>query len=138
MKNGAPDDHRAIGEPSYPFRDLVGFDLIEWAPGRCLIHLPIHDGLRNRVGLPHGGVHATLLDTAMGYAGCYSDTDRITGLTLTLNISYLSRPRGALLIAEGWKTGGGRTVFFAEGVVTDDTGEKIATATGAFKYRPSR
>ncbi len=137
MTNDAQYERRAREEPIYPFRDLVGFDLVEWAPGRCVIHLPVQDKLRNRAGLPHGGVHATLLDTAMGYAGCYSETGRITGLTLTLNISYLSRPRGGLLIAKGWRTGGGKSVFFAEGLVTDETGEKIATASGAFKHRLS-
>ena len=60
---------------------------------------------------------------------------RIKAMTLNLNVSYLSRPKGDLLIAEGRRVGGGKSTFFGEGVIMDETGEKIATASGTFRYR---
>ena len=91
----------------------------------------------NRFGVPHGGVHAVLLDTVMGYAGCFTgcaNAQRFT-VTLSLNVSFLAQSRGNILFAEAWRIGGGRRIFFAEGQVKDDTGELVATGTGTFRYR---
>ena len=122
-------------------------------PSAALAHLGIemtgwdHDVARfestvapfhlNRSEIPHGGIYATMLDTAMGYAGAYTgdpDQRRMT-LTLSLNISYLSRPKGTRLIAVGQRIGGGAKTFFTDGRLTDETGELIATAQGTFRVR---
>jgi acyl-coenzyme A thioesterase PaaI-like protein len=73
----------------------------------------------------------------MGYAGCFTGDPEIRqmALTLSLNVNYLSRPKGTRLIASARKTGGGKSTFFAEGEVRDELGELIATATGVFRYR---
>jgi len=47
----------------------------------------------------------------------------------------LSQAKGQLLIGQGRRTGGGRKTYFAEGKITDETGELIATGTGVFRYR---
>lgn len=126
-----------ILEEPYQFQRLLGFRMVAWTAEKAVIHLPLRDELANRYGIPHGGVHAAMLDTVMGYSGCYTgDPDRIRrAMTLTLTVNYLSRPKGALLIAEGRRVGGGKRSFFAEGSIADETGEKIATASGAFRYR---
>jgi uncharacterized protein (TIGR00369 family) len=46
--------------------------LTGWREGWARVELPVADVLGNRQGLVHGGVHATLLDTAMGYCGCFT------------------------------------------------------------------
>lgn len=127
----------ALKEAPYAFQEHLGFDLTHWDTDYARLTQLIEPYLMNRGGVPHGGLYATLLDTVMGFAGLYSDDPqrRKIGLTLTLNTSFLSRPRGKLLIAEGWRTGGGARTFFAEGVLLDETGEKIATGSGAFRYR---
>ena len=86
---------------------------------------------------PHGGVHATLLDSAMGFAGCYTgDPDRQqNALTLSLTVNYVGQAQGSRLIAEGRRIGGGRKTYFAEGRLTDDLGNLVATASGTFRYR---
>jgi len=80
-----------------------------------------------------------LLDTAMGYAGCYTGdpAQKRMAMTLSLTVNFISRPRGALLIASASKRGGGRRTFFADGEVHDETGELIATGSGSFRYRQS-
>ena len=127
----------ALVEAPSPMQELIGFEMTGWKAGWARIEVPLHPHLGNRQGLPHGGVHATLLDTAMGYAGCYTGDParRQMALTLSLTVNYLSRPKGLRLIAEARQTGGGRSSFFAEGVVTDDTGEIIARGSGVFRYR---
>jgi acyl-coenzyme A thioesterase PaaI-like protein len=56
-------------------------------------------------------------------------------LTLSMTVNYLSQVKGIRLIAEATRTGGGRSTFFASGTLSDDTGVRIATATGVFRYR---
>lgn len=124
-------------EEPYPLQRMLGFRIVEWADGYARLELPIADHLMNRYGIPHGGVHATLIDTALGYSGSFTGTPdvRQLAMTLSLTVNYLSQPKGKLLICEGRRTGGGRKTFFAEGVLFDDTGERIATGNGVLRYR---
>lgn len=129
-------DPRLREEP-YALEAHLGFALTHWAPDTARVEMPIQDRLANRQGLLHGGVHATLLDTAMGYAGCYTGdpSRKQMALTLSLNVNYLSRPSGTRLLATARRTGGGRATYFAEGEVRDETGALLATATGVFRLR---
>lgn len=124
-------------EDPYEFQKLLGYKLVEWEQDRAVLHCPMERKLTNRQGQPHGGMLATLMDTAMGYCGCYAGSDQVSihCMTLTLTSNFLSRAKGKLLIAEGLRTGGGKRVFFAEATVKDETGELIATASGSFRYR---
>ncbi len=129
-----------LAETPYPLQETLGFTIVDWSPGFARVELPLSEHLLNRFGVPHGGVYATLLDTALGYCGCYTGSaeNKQFCLTLSLNVNFLSRPKGKRLICEARTTGGGKRTFFAEGLVTDDTGERIASATGVFRYRGTR
>jgi uncharacterized protein (TIGR00369 family) len=124
-------------EAPYEYQKLLGFEIVHWSKDRAQLHLPLATKHANRYGIPHGGIHASLLDTVMGFAGCFTgDADKPQmAMTLSLTVQYLSRPKGNMLIAKGTKTGGGRKTFFAEGEVFDETGELIAKGTGTFRYR---
>ena len=124
-------------EPPYPFATHLGMAMTDWSDGYARCEMPLEPFTQNRHGNPHGGIHATLLDTAMGFAGCWTGDParRQMCLTLSLNVQYLSRPKGQLFIAEARKTGGGRSTFFAEATLCDETGELVAKGTGTFRYR---
>jgi len=124
-------------ENNYPFQSYLGFKLVEWHEGFARVEAPISPFMQNRQGIPHGGVHATLLDSVMGFAGCYTgDADqRQMALTLSMTVNYVGQAQGPRLIAEGHKTGGGRKTYFAEATVRDELGTLVATATGVFRYR---
>lgn len=127
----------ALIERPYPFQNLVGFRIVDWSEDFARFELPMGEHLGNRYGIPHGGVYATLLDTVMGFAGCFTGSaeDRRLAMTLSLNVNYLAVPQGDRLVAEGRRIGGGRKSFFAEAVVLDDRAGKVATGTGVFRYR---
>ena len=59
----------ALVEDAYPLQRHLGFAVTGWQADYARIELPLTEVLMNRQGLPHGGVHATLLDTAMGLCG---------------------------------------------------------------------
>lgn len=134
-----PLDPTLVDGP-YPLQKHLGFTMAAWEPDYVRFELPIAEFLGNRYGIPHGGVYATLLDTVMGYSGCYtgSSANPRMAMTLSMTVNFLSRPKGKLLIGEGRRTGGGARTFYSEGVITDETGEKIATSMGTFRYRSGK
>ncbi|WP_343503440.1 PaaI family thioesterase [Alloyangia pacifica] len=134
------DKHSAempITEAPSGYLSHLGIEMTGWRQDFARFEVQLGPEHLNRHDNPHGGVHASMLDTAMGYAGCWTGDpqDRLMALTLSLNVQYLSRPKGRRLIVEGVRTGGGKSTFFAEGTVTDETGELIAKGSGVFRYR---
>ncbi|MCA0873535.1 PaaI family thioesterase [Seohaeicola saemankumensis] len=124
-------------EAPYPLQAHLGFRQVDWQPDFARFELPLAEFLTNRYGIPHGGIYATMLDTVMGFCGCYTGDPEVKklGMTLSMNVNFLSRPKGELLICDGFKTGGGNRTFFARGEIRDELGTEIATGTGVFRYR---
>lgn len=54
--------------PGPPIADTLGFDLIEVEPGRVVFAFEPAEYHYNPIGSVHGGVYATLLDSATGCA----------------------------------------------------------------------
>src|SRR5687768_11236222 len=50
---------------SLPFTKLMGMQLVELRSGEAVIRIDMRDDLRQPSGVLHGGVTATLIDTAM-------------------------------------------------------------------------
>lgn len=124
-------------DDSSPFRDFLGFELIDWKEGFAKLVLELRPEHANRKGIPHGGVYASLLDSAMGYAGCFTgDREKMRfTLTVSMNVQFIAPPSGQVLTVEGFRVGGGKRTYFAEARIIDDTGVLVATATGVFKQR---
>jgi len=133
----SPSDNSHIFEPPSPLAKALGFKMTGWSEGFARIEAPLAEHLMNRQGLPHGGVYAAMLDTAMGFCGCFTGdpAQKQNALTLSMTVDYLARAEGAHLVAEARVTGGGRSTYFASGTVRDETGRLIATSTGVFRYR---
>ena len=88
---------------------------------------------QEQLGVIHGGLLCTLLDTVIGCA-THTTLERGTGYTsIELKVSYL-RPvtlDTGELTATGTVTKEGRRVVFADGVVTDAEGNLLATASSS-------
>lgn len=90
----------------------------------------------NRIGVLHGGVTATLLDTASGITASLTvdPTGMAQFVTLSLTVDYLSPARGGCTVrATGRITGGGRSITYVACELRDESGALIATSTGVFK-----
>ena len=130
-----PDDTPLTASSTRGFMGLIGAHKTGYSDGYARFELEIGPHLLNPMGIPHGGVYASVLDTTLGSAGCWEgnpDTYR-PSVTLNLNVSYLAQPRGSRLICEGHRVGGGKTIYFSEGEIRDETGVVLARATGTFK-----
>ncbi len=132
----APIDPTMLESPS-GLQTHLGYQLTKWSRDHAQVELDFAEYLHNRQGLLHGGVHALLLDTAMGYAGCYTGKPgaQQNALTLSMTVNYVGQLQGKRIIATAKRIGGGRKTYFAEARVTDETGALAATATGVFRYR---
>ena len=115
---------------------LLGFRLAEWRAGFARVTVDLDERHRNRQGGLHGGVTATLVDAATGYCGIYEpDPEKRRGnVTVSLNVSFVSRPRGASLTCTAETIRAGRRLYFASAQVHDDTGNLIATAEAVYAY----
>lgn len=119
-----------------PFKDTVGFEIVEWSQGRAVVEMPLGPHLINRNGGVHGGAIATIIDAACGFAGCFTgdETER-RGATLSMTTNYLAVPSVGPLRAIGTVRGGGRRIFFASAEVFDGEGELVALGECTFRYR---
>jgi uncharacterized protein (TIGR00369 family) len=117
--------------PPPPIMRLIGFDRLEAEEGRVVVEAPAAEFHYNPLGSVHGGVIATLLDTA---AGCTVHSTLPAGVgytSLDLNIRFI-RPvtvSSGLLRCEGTIISRGRRTAVAEARLTDERGTLLAHAT---------
>lgn len=123
-----------------PLLDDLGIRLVDVGAGRASFEIDVQPRHLNRQGNLQGGVTATLLDAACGYAGLAGTDGAGLGnaVTLTLAISYIAKVRAGRLVARGHVTKMGRSVYFSHAELVGASGDLIATAQGAFKRTPQR
>jgi uncharacterized protein (TIGR00369 family) len=126
---------RAIGEgrlPKPPIAELMGIDGIEVGEGRAVFAAVPAEYHYNPIGVVHGGLAMTLLDSAMG---CAVQTILPAGTaytTLEAKVNFarpMTRDTGRVL-SEATVVHRGRTVAIAEGrVYAEETGKLLAHGT---------
>ena len=123
----------AAGElPPPPIASLLGMTIQRIEPGDVVFGCLPDESVYNPIGVVHGGLVCTLLDTV---AGCAVHSTLAAGVGYTsieIKINYLRPVRsGAELTAHGWVTKTGRRIAFAEGDVRDAAGTVLATASSS-------
>lgn len=124
-------------QPYSGYQALLGWVVREQQPKQVTIELPLTAHHLNRSDYVHGGVLASLLDTAMSFAGLYSpDPNEVRkAVTLSMTTTFVSPAREGTLTAIGRVRGGGRKTFMSSGEVFDDEGKLIAFGEGTFRLR---
>jgi uncharacterized protein (TIGR00369 family) len=119
--------------PPPPIAATLGFSLHSVEIGEAVFVGAPDESVYNPIGVVHGGLVCTLLDSALGCA-VHSTLAAGTGYTsIELKVNYLRPVTAAsgVLTARGWVTKPGRRVAFADGDVRDANGTVLATATGS-------
>jgi uncharacterized protein (TIGR00369 family) len=116
--------------------------LEELRPDSCVLKLPYREELTNGSGTIHGGVLATLADTAVAFALSTSFDGRMGFVTADLTIHFLRRAKGDVF-ARARILKKGRRVNVGEVDLVDARGEPVARAlttflltTSSFDYAP--
>ena len=124
--------------PPAPIGMLMQFDIRSLEEGRVEFGCVLDESVYNPIGLVHGGLVCTLLDTV---AGCAVHTTLPAGLAYTsieLKVNYLRAVHASSgpLTAVGTVVKPGRRVAFAEGTVLDAAGRTVATASSSLLVFP--
>jgi uncharacterized protein (TIGR00369 family) len=113
------------------FARHVGIAVDEVRPGSASCSIQVDGRIhRNGLGVVHGGVHATLIDTAM--AVCVASLG-LRGATTQMNVHLVGAARDGRLVCRAevvHRTGKTAT---AEARVHDAAGELLALATASFR-----
>jgi uncharacterized protein (TIGR00369 family) len=124
----------ANGElPPPPIAKLFGFDAGEVGDGTITFWCTPDESAYNPVGLVHGGLVCTLLDSVIGCAVHTTLPAGVGYTSIDITINYLrpvTKDTGQIT-AVGTVTKPGRRVAFGEGKVFDAAGKLLATATSS-------
>lgn len=110
-------------------------------PDRSEVHLTPDESHMNRQDVIHGGVIATILDAALGYAASrhLADDASVACVTVTFTVNYIAATQSTDIVATGRVTGGGYKTVFTEGEVKTVDGVLLATSTAVYKRgKPKR
>jgi uncharacterized protein (TIGR00369 family) len=119
--------------PAPPIMQTMGIERLEVEEGRITVVMPVREFHYNPLGTVHGGVIATLLDTA---AACSVHSTlpagmAYTSLDLTTKFLRLVTIDSGELRCEGSVLHRGRTTALAEARLYDSTGKLLAHATSS-------
>ena len=124
--------------PAPPIARLLGFDLVEVEPGHAVFEVTPGEQHYNPIGVVHGGIAATLLDSAMG---CAVHTTLPAGWsygTLDLSTRFVRPITGQTgrILCEGVVVHRGRSTATTEGRVwAEATGKLLAHGSGSALLR---
>jgi uncharacterized protein (TIGR00369 family) len=115
-----------------PFAKLLGIELESIEPGVAVVSLALNEKLKQNNGVIHGGVIASLIDTALALAilSVLPESDRVT--TVDLTISYLRPLTEGKASATARVIRAGQRIISASADVTNDHGTLAATALSTY------
>ena len=124
--------------PPPPIAKLMQMGITALEEGRVEFTCELDESVYNPIGVVHGGLVCTLLDTV---AGCAVHTTLPQGFAYTsieLKVNYLRAVHSTSgpLTAVGRVVKPGRRVAFAEGEVLDAAGKTVATASSSLLVFP--
>lgn len=114
-----------------PVAECLGFTLVDVEPGRVVFELTPAEHQYNPLGSVHGGVIATLCDSAAGAAVHSTLAAGVGYTTLELKTAFLRAVTAetGVLRCEGAVLSAGRRVAYAEARLVDAAGKVYAHAT---------
>jgi len=129
-----PEQEQRIREAfrGVPFARFLGIELGEMKRGAATLQLEIRDELRRNNGFAHGGVVASLADTAAAFAILTLLEPSETTTTIDLTIHYLRPLVKGRATAEARIVRAGRRVLVISVDVLDDAKALVATALTSF------
>jgi uncharacterized protein (TIGR00369 family) len=118
--------------------------LEELSLDHCVLRLPYREETTNGSGTVHGGVLATLADSAVAFALATNFDGKMGFATADLTVHFLHRAKGEVL-ARARILKKGKRVNVGEVEIVDGTGREVARAlatfvltTSSFDYAPER
>jgi uncharacterized protein (TIGR00369 family) len=121
-----------------PYPRLIGMTIDALDFDRCSIGLALAERHMQPFGIVHGGVLATLIDTATFWAGFLRLPEDAGLVNVDLKLNYLKAATRGLLRAEGRCLRAGRQLSYTEASVFDEAGELVAHGTSTLMALPGK
>lgn len=115
-----------------PFAKLIGMRLAEMRPNEAVVEIEMRDDLRQPSGVLHGGVTATLIDTAMAFAVRTYLNDTEPTATIDLTVHYLRPHVQGKAICTARVVRPGKRIFTVSAEVHNEDGKLIATGLSTY------
>lgn len=115
-----------------PFAKLMGMRLVDLQLDLAVIKIDMRDDLRHPGGILHGGVTATLIDTAMAYAVRTRVGPTDPTATIDLTVHYLRPHIDGTFTCTAKVVRAGRRIFTVSADVHNEKGVLIATAISTY------
>lgn len=115
-----------------PFAKLMGMRLTDIRPNEAVIEIDMRDDLKQPSGVLHGGVTATLIDTAMAFAVRTYLTDSEPTATIDLTVHYLRPHIAGKAICTARVVRPGKRIFTVSADVHSEDGKLIATGLSTY------
>ncbi|HXH21465.1 MAG TPA: PaaI family thioesterase [Dehalococcoidia bacterium] len=122
---------------SDPYLQLLGLEVVDFAPGRATLRLPLSDRVLNGgQGVAHGGALCSAMDIAIGIAlnawNATAGEGPIGQTTTDINVSFLAGAREGPLTIEAEIVRRGGTLAVGDARVRDARGELAAVGRATF------
>ncbi len=114
------------------FAKMIGMRLVDVRPNEAVIEIKMRDQLRQPHGLLHGGVTATLIDTAMAFAviTCLAEDEKAS--TVDLSVHYLRPHTEGTVSCTAKIVKAGKRLLTVSAEVSNEQGKLIATALSTY------
>jgi uncharacterized protein (TIGR00369 family) len=115
-----------------PVAQMVGMHLVDISPGEAVISFEMRDQLKQPHGILHGGITATLIDTAMAFAVVTELAEGEKASTIDLTIHYLRPHTEGTVTCSAKVVRAGKRIFTLSAEVVNGQGKLIATAISTY------
>lgn len=121
-----------------PFPGHMSMRLVFIACDLATVELRIGHCHLQPYGIVHGGVLATLIDTATFWSVFMRVPEDAGLVNVDLKLNYLKPVASGVLRAEGAAIRSGKSISYAQASVLDDSGELIAHGTSTLMTLPGK
>lgn len=121
--------------PKTPYLSSLGILFDSYEPDDVTIRLPFREDLTNDGTFYHGGVIASVLDTA-GAAAAWSNHDFTKGIrasTVSMSVQYVGAAKRSDLVCRARTVRRGRELIFTEITASDTEGKVVAHAVQTYR-----
>ena len=135
MNDAITDERKqraASGLHNLPFAKLMGMRLVDLRPDEAVISIDMRDDLAQPSGVLHGGVTATLIDTAMAFAVRTHLADHEFTATIDLTVHYLRPHTEGKVTCTAKIVRAGKRVFTVSADVENEAGKLVATGLSTY------
>ena len=122
-----------------PFDVLIGTEWLDDDPGHARVRLPIRDELRQPIGLLHGGVISTLVESVCSRSTALTVLDEgKVAMGQSISVNFIRPVTEGAAEVRAVARHRGRTTWVWDAEVLNDDGRLCALAQMTIAVRPGR